>query len=211
MSSETQPNPSTESTPEPSIGFPDGRTVDVREIDARFWTVLTEFQYQASTEAYVVPRGEKTDFASVPRPFVWFIPTYGAYTKAAILHDHLCRLSREGTFDRRDADGVFRQAMRTLGVPFIRRWVMWAAVRWGALTTREGRSTWLPDAWKVLLITLPVLAIVLPAAIVIVITLLVWYIAELLALGPLYVAGRIRAARRQRQKRVNPPSLSLRL
>jgi hypothetical protein len=185
--------------------------VDVRELDDKFWTVLAAFEYQAKAERYVVPAGERTDFASVPRPFVWFIPTYGAYTKAAILHDHLCRLAREGTFSRRDADGVFRQAMRSLGVPFIRRWVMWAAVRWGALADRTSRANWIRDLPAVLLISVPVLIIVSPAAALILLTLFVWYAAEWLVLPVLWLIRAVRRRRRQRAKRVNPPELSLRL
>ncbi|MGH9409403.1 MAG: DUF1353 domain-containing protein [Vicinamibacterales bacterium] len=96
----------------------------MRELDARFWAVLRGFTYYAESEVFDVPVDQRTDFASVPRAFVWFIPTYGRYTKAAVLHDHLCDLSRGGTFHRRDADGVFRQAMRTLGMPLIRRWMI---------------------------------------------------------------------------------------
>ena len=56
-----------------------------------------------------------TDFASVPRFFVWFIPRYGRYTKAAIIHDHLWRDQvGKGAICFRDADGLFRQAMRSL-------------------------------------------------------------------------------------------------
>jgi len=66
--------------PEEQIGFTDGGAVDVREIDEKRWLVLTPFSYQASRERFTVPEGERTDFASVPRPFVWFIPTYGRYT-----------------------------------------------------------------------------------------------------------------------------------
>src|SRR5690242_7880367 len=145
------------------VGFPDGPQVDVRELDPRYWSVLRAFTYYAKPpNSFVVPQGQRTDFASVPRPFVWFIPTYGRYTKAAILHDHLCDLAAQGTFHRRDADGVFRQAMRVLGVPFLRRWIMWAAVRWGALTTADGRRDWWSDAPRVIPITVCVLPILAP-------------------------------------------------
>src|SRR2546423_12859184 len=92
-----------------NIGFTERLGVEAREIDDKFWTVLQAFRYQALRESYCVPAGEKTDFASVPRPFVWFIPAYGRYTKAAILHDYLCEMARNGQFNRRDADGIFRQ------------------------------------------------------------------------------------------------------
>jgi hypothetical protein len=197
--------------PEELIGFTDGRTVDVREIDEKRWLVLRPFSYQAKRELFTVPEGERTDFASVPRPFVWFIPTYGRYTKAAILHDHLCRLALESKISRRDADGIFRQAMRTSGVAFLRRWIMWAAVRWGAVITPVGRQGWLRDAWLVILTSLFVAPFVLPAATVIVLTLLAWYLTELIAWVPLTLVRRTQTRTLEPPKRVNMPELTFRL
>ena len=193
------------------LGFPDGPQVDVRELDARFWSVLREFKYYAKSESFDVPVHQRTDFASVPRAFVWFIPTYGRYTKAAILHDHLCELARLGKFHRRDADGLFRQAMRTLGVPLIRRWIMWAAVRWGALGTADGRKHWLEDAPKVIPITVCVLPLLTPAALVIMLTLLVWYMLEVVVWLPLSLVASVRKRRNRPSKRVNWPELSFKL
>ncbi|MCI0685898.1 MAG: DUF1353 domain-containing protein [Sporichthyaceae bacterium] len=58
---------------------------------------------------------------------MWLLPAYGDYTKAAILHDFMCK--RASGVPRHDADGLFRRSMRELGVPFVRRWMMWGAVR----------------------------------------------------------------------------------
>jgi hypothetical protein len=196
---------------EPALGFPDGLRVDVEAISARRWRVLTAFVYRAQREEYVVPAGEETDFASVPRPFVWLIPTYGRYTKAAILHDWLCRRAATGDFSRRDADGIFRQAMRTLNVAFLRRWVMWGAVRWGAFLTPEGRRDWLRDAGLVIPMTVLVLPIVAPAALLIVATLLVWYVAEWVVWVPLALVRRAKAIRSIPAKRVNSPELTIKL
>src|SRR4029450_9945026 len=198
--------------PDRTIGFiPDDAAVDVREIDDQYWRLLSAFEYQAIHERYTVPADERTDFASVPRPFVWFIPTYGRYTKAAILHDFLCRLSQDGKFSRREADGVFRQAMRLLGVAFLRRWIMWTGVRWGALATADGRKDWLKDVWLVVPISLLVLPFLLPSAVSIVVTLVAWHVVELLAWIPLEVACRVRTRRGQVTKKVNRPQLTFRL
>ena len=191
------------------IGFPDGPNVDVREIDARRWEVLKEFKYLAQEDSYTVAVGQPTDFASVPRAFIWFIPSYGKYTKAAILHDHLCDLAKRGQFNRRDADGIFRQAMRVLGVAFLRRWIMWAAVRWGAVVSPEGRKGWLKDSWRVLLISIPVLLLLGPAALVVLLTLLLWFVVELLFWIPLEIVKRFKQKRNRAAKKVNPPTLSL--
>ena len=196
---------------EPEIGFPGGLKVEVQAISENRWRVLTAFEYRASNETYIVPAGEETDFASVPRIFVWLIPKYGRYTKAAILHDRLCRLSREGSFSRRDADGIFRQAMRTLDVAFLRRWIMWAAVRWGALFTPEGRQDWLKDAWIVVPLTLIVLPVVAPAALLILVTLFVGFIAELIVWPELALVRVVQRRRQMRIKRVNVPQFTFRM
>lgn len=199
------------SNAETELGFPGGLIVDVQAISEKRWKVLTPFIYRATNEVYTVPAGEETDFASVPRPFVWFIPRYGRYTKAAILHDRLCRLAEEGSFNRRDADGVFRQAMRTLNVSFLRRWIMWTAVRWGAIVTREGRRGWLKDAWIVIPLSLVVLPIIGPAALLIVVTLLVWFFAELIVWPVLELVRVFKVRRQMAAKRVNVPQLTFRL
>lgn len=195
-----------------SLGFPADSTVDVRQVDDQDWETLRALPYHAKTEDFEVPVQEGTDFASVPRVFVWFIPRYGRYTKAAILHDYLCRIAvPQGRISRIDADGIFRQAMRELGVPFLRRWIMWAAVRLGALTNPAGRKKWWTEAWRVALITAIALPIVAPAAAVITISFLVFYFIELLAWIPLVAARRIRERRHQQAKKVNLPELRWKL
>ncbi|MFC0597689.1 DUF1353 domain-containing protein [Streptomyces palmae] len=104
-----------------------GGDVEVAQVSDTDWRLLRPLTYQGAQTTFEVPAGFITDFASVPRIFVWLFPTYGRYTKAAILHDFLCR--NPDLADRADADGVFRRAMRELGVPLLRRWMMWAAVR----------------------------------------------------------------------------------
>jgi hypothetical protein len=157
---------------------------------------------------FEVPVDQPTDFASVPRVFVWFLPRYGRYTKAAILHDYLWSVAvPAGRISRLDADGVFLQAMRELGVPFLRRWIMWAAVRWSALTTSGGRKDWWKEAWRVLLVTLLALPIVAPAAAVILITLPVFYLMERVVWIALALTRRVRMRQGQPAKRVNEPAL----
>ena len=112
-----------------------------------------------------------------------------------------------GRISRLDADGLFLQAMRELGVPFLRRWIMWAAVRWGALTKADGRTDWWKEAWRVLLVTLVALPIVAPAAAVILITLPVFYLMEGVVWIPLALTRRVRLRKGQPAKRVNEPAL----
>ena len=195
-----------------TLGFSPGSTVDVRQVDDQNWMTLRALTYRAKTEEFDVPVDERTDFASVPRVFVWFIPRYGRYTKSAILHDYLCSVAvPAGRISRIDADGIFRQSMRELGVPFLRRWIMWAAVRWGALTSQAGRENWWKEAWRVAIVTVLALPLLAPAAAVIVITLLVFYLVELLAWLPLEASRSVRERRGRRVKTVNKPTLRWKL
>jgi hypothetical protein len=126
--------------------------------------------------------------------------------------NYLCsRAVPAGRISRIDADGIFRQAMRELGVPFLRRWIMWAAVRLGALANPEGRKRWWAEAWRVALIAAIALPVITPAAAVIVITLLIFYLVELLAWVPLLAAHEVRERRRRPAKNVNRPELRWRL
>jgi len=195
-----------DSSPPRRLGFEPGDTVDVRQIGDESWMTLRGLLYHGKVDDFPVPPDEPTDFASVPRIFVWFIPRYGRYTPAAILHDHLCRTQVPATISRLEADGIFRQAMRELGVPFLRRWIMWAAVRWGALTAGNGRAGWWREAWRVVLISLVAVPIVAPAAAVILVTIPVFYIVERVIWLPLELARAMRARRGQPVKRVNAPT-----
>jgi hypothetical protein len=207
------PRPGTEDArPKPPPGFPPDSTVDVRQVDAQDWQTLRVLTYQATHEEFEVPVHQGTDFASVPRVFVWFIPRYGRYTKAAILHDYLCRVAVPANrISRIDADGIFRQAMRELGVAFVRRWIMWAAVRLGALTTPAGREKWWTEAWRVVLIAIIALPVLAPAAAVIITTLLIFYLVEFLAWIPLQATHEILRKRRRPAKTVNRPVLGWKL
>lgn len=189
-------------------GFAPDCTVDVRAIGDATWETLRPLVYRGSEEDFVVPEHEGTDFASVPQIFVWFLPRYGRYTKAAILHDYLWRVVvPDGKINRLQADGIFRQAMRELEVPFLRRWFMWAAVRWGALAKRDGRRGWWRESWRVGLVTAVALPIVTPAALVIAVTMPVFYLVELLAWLPLRLGRTVRERRGLPAKRVNAPRL----
>jgi hypothetical protein len=101
-------------------------------------------------KTFTVPIGFVTDFATVPRALRWLILPYGAYTRAAVLHDWLLEQLRAWEESlplhspgsghppappalSRDIDGIFRRALEDLGVWWPQRWLMWAAVRVGSL------------------------------------------------------------------------------
>jgi hypothetical protein len=82
------------------------------------------------------PRTENpTDLASVPRYMRWFESSYGCHTLAAIIHDDLIVKKPNGgpLGDDTLSDRFFRLMMKSAGVPWLKRWIMWSAV---ALRTR---------------------------------------------------------------------------
>ncbi len=106
--------------------------------NGRTWTVWEDFAYYFDDKdgpGITVPAGFMTDFASVPRIFWWLISPYGKHGKAAVLHDFLYYMARNGTGKprtRKEADVVFLQAMKVLGVATWKRLAMYYAVRIGA-------------------------------------------------------------------------------
>ena len=73
----------------------------------------------------VIPKGFKTDGASVPRLF-WFIfpPNRTDYLPCAIIHDYLCD---KGEYKK--ADKYFKECLNTLKVNFFSKICLYSAVR----------------------------------------------------------------------------------
>lgn len=192
----------------------DKAVVQVEQVNDKSWKVLEGFSYQGKEDLFEVSVGEETDFASVPRLFVWFLPRYGRWTKAAILHDHLWR-KEVGQNGKQiayiDADGTFRRAMRELDVPFLKRWIMWGAVRWGALAQKEGRKGWWKEAPRVLLVSAVALPIVLPPAILVAVALVVFFLVECVVWVPLKAVELTKRRLGQDAKKAVGPKLTMKL
>lgn len=139
--------------------------------------------YRGKTQTFTIPAFFTTDFASVPRFLRWLVPAFGVYTLATILHDWFCRLLRKGEspVSARDADAIFRRVMREYRVSFVTRWVVWTGVRWGSLGNSYRREGWLKDAPLVLLISLLVAPLVVPTALTVLVSLVIFRTVEVLA------------------------------
>jgi hypothetical protein len=106
-----------------------------------------------------------TDLATVPRPARALVPCSGLHTYPSILHDRRCDDLNAGrsALTSREVDREFRHAMRSLGVKPLRRWVMWAGVRLGAVASSTRREDWFrADALGVLAIVVAVAPLYLP-------------------------------------------------
>ncbi len=104
-----------------------------KPIDGKWFEVARDFSYVTKTEARLtVPMGVGTDFASIPRAFRWMIARVGKYGKAAVLHDYLCEYH---ITTRKRADQIFLEAMKLLGVNWLRRKIMYMGVRVYSIVT----------------------------------------------------------------------------
>ncbi|WP_239377128.1 DUF1353 domain-containing protein [Frankia sp. Cj5] len=182
--------------------------VVVEELDEVRWRLLKAVVYQGNKQLFTVEKGFVTDFASVPQIFTWLIPRYGRYTKAAILHDWLWELADRGGIERADADGIFRRAMRELNVPFLRRWLMWGAVRLAA-TRKSGLSTlWRPGFSQLaafIAVLVPGLLFIFIPGLIVLAALGVFYLAESIIFVILKINNSWRASE-EPAKKINRPS-----
>ena len=98
--------------------------------DGRRWKLVFSFQYHIGSKYsrdYVqVPVGFITDFASIPWIFSTFLPYWGKYGKAAVIHDYL--YFRQDT-TRKEADDIFYEAMLVGGTKPWKARIMYLAVR----------------------------------------------------------------------------------
>lgn len=113
------------------------------------------------------PETFRTDLTSVPWLFTWLVPRTGAFLPAALVHDGLYSPPDRPDYvvsgpwvDRVEADRVLRDALRDLGTPVLRRWLMWSAVT--VATMVRGRDTrWSTgQRWRYRLVALGTVALI---------------------------------------------------
>ncbi len=92
-----------------------------------------------------------TDMASIPPFMRWFENSYGKHTLAAIIHDELIVDGPNTGALGSDtlADRFFRKMMQSAGVPWLKRWIMWAAVAMRSRWAAEGVTRLKLIAWGV--------------------------------------------------------------
>jgi hypothetical protein len=100
--------------------------------DGRTWIVLSDFGYEVGEEGsgdvINVGIGFHTDFASIPRPLWVFLPKWGKYGNAAVIHDYLYW---EQPRTRLESDTILLEGMVVLEVAYFTRYAIYWAVRLG--------------------------------------------------------------------------------
>lgn len=130
-------------------------TIELRQLGVKLFQLRSSLTY-VGPSAVKAPREvgpttlPTTDLTSVPGPLRWFVSPYGLHTPAALLHDRLVGAEAPEGFDRRDADRLFRDMLDALGVPLLRRWLMWTAVAYGTRWSAGGLRRLAIVIWTVL-------------------------------------------------------------
>ena len=96
--------------------------------DGEHYELIRHFYVTMEGTKFIVPSGFITDFASVPRGLWNIFPPHGRYSKAAVLHDYLYRFSK---LTRKRCDEIFLECMTAIGVPYIKRYLMYWGLRVG--------------------------------------------------------------------------------
>jgi hypothetical protein len=122
--------------------------VPLRRTGPRRGEITEPFTFHSAIVGVVtVEVGFDTDYASVPRGLWNLYPPDGAYTEAAVIHDalywHQATAEHGGKpVTRAQADAVFLEAMKALGIGWVTRHILYRAVRVG------GGKAWADNARK---------------------------------------------------------------
>ena len=95
-------------------------------LDGKSAVLTNQICYKTLGRHFIVPKGFRTDFASIPRVLRRMYPKLDTHIRAAVLHDYLYQ---SGMLSRKDADRAFLDVMRQHGVPAWKRYSMYYGVR----------------------------------------------------------------------------------
>lgn len=102
--------------------------------DEKCWMVLAPFKVRwipdppFTSISFDIPRGFKTDLASLPGIIRSVNPVNGHHLQPAVVHDYVYR-TRDLGVTKSESDKMFYDGMIAMGTPKYRAWYMHRAVR----------------------------------------------------------------------------------
>ena len=99
-----------------------------RQADGSYFSLGYEIGELGSGDVITVNIGFQTDFASIPRLLWAFLPRWGKYGNAAVIHDYLYW---EQPRSRKETDDILLEGLVVLEVGVISRYAIYSAVRLG--------------------------------------------------------------------------------
>jgi hypothetical protein len=96
----------------------------------RRWRLERRFRYYSAHlgKLVTVPAGFECDLNSMPR-LAWIVAPKTDYPEAGVVHDFLYRYGDSMNLTRGDADAVYREALKLLGMTDFRAGLRWSALR----------------------------------------------------------------------------------
>lgn len=103
-------------------------SLDLRVVPEGY-LLLKDFTFYSNVakQQFTAPEGFVSDLASIPRLLRWAFTGHGKSREPAVTHDWLYH----NYHDRKEADEVFREALKVAGMNWFKRQAMYAAVRAG--------------------------------------------------------------------------------
>lgn len=95
---------------------------------AGFWVLTDPLIWAEGNFTIIVPKGFRTDLASIPFVFRWLLNQNGGSRRPAVVHDWLYR---NHIMSRKEADALFLRALKYEEVNRVGAWLYWAGVRVG--------------------------------------------------------------------------------
>ena len=102
----------------------------ITPIGRGMWKLWEDFGYETNADEEInIYKGFVTDGYSVPWIFRSFLSPLSQYPCPAVLHDFLYA---EGLYSRHECDRIFEEAMQCVGMCWLRRKLIYYAVRLGS-------------------------------------------------------------------------------
>ena len=114
--------------------------MDLRYFGKGEWILLAPYSAVWKDGRIDVPEGFQTDLSSIPRVARSIIPQIGDQNGPSVIHDWCYRYRWKG---RAISDALFLATMKVKAVNWLRRNIIYAAVRAGGWVTwnKEGKET----------------------------------------------------------------------
>lgn len=98
--------------------------IKVKHVDGRMWEILSPIEYIDDKYYFIIPKGFKTDFATIPYFLRWFVQPTGNHTYPAILHDYMWLHT---SLKKSEVNKIFYNNLLQFGVKPWKAWLMWKA------------------------------------------------------------------------------------
>jgi hypothetical protein len=116
--------------------------LDIKCVNDDLWELDSPLIYESDILERTVsmPKGFRTDLASVPRIPLVYMAWGGRAHREAVLHDYLYRIDSDPVVSFSIANAVFYEAMKAREKPFYVRYPMFWGVCLGGITSYHKRK-----------------------------------------------------------------------